>query len=103
VAQRIAIVGVIRSRSISSTLCRMLSGLRPSLMHPASRTASPSRRSTPRRRRTPPFDDNMPPSNATLTFLPATDGRSNGSGLSSLMTGVALLNSDHESVSQPES
>src|SRR5438477_11439713 len=70
----------------------MASGLRHSRMHDARRAASPSFFSTPRSRSTPASDDNSPPSNATLTFLRTTDGRSNGSRLSSLMTGVALLN-----------
>src|SRR4249920_2011511 len=70
----------------------MASGLRHSRMHDASRAASPSSFSTPRSRSTPASDDNSPPSNATMTFLRTTDGRSNASRVSSLMTGVALLN-----------
>src|SRR5256886_6399604 len=70
----------------------MRSRLRRSRMHEARRAASPSFFSTPRSTSTPASDDNWPPSNPTLSFLRATDGSSNGSKLSSLMTGVALLN-----------
>src|SRR5262245_35067492 len=70
----------------------MRSGLRRSRMHDARRAASPSVFSTPRSTSTPAFDESCPPSNPTLNFLRATDGRSNGRRVSSLMTGVALLN-----------
>ena len=36
-------------------------------------------------------DDSCPLSNPTLNFLRQADGRSNGSAISSFMTGVALL------------
>ena len=83
----------------------MRSGLRRSRMHDARRAASPSFFSTPRSTSTPASDESCPPSNPTLTFLWATDGRSNGSTVSSLMTDVALLilsmirsrNQNHES------
>src|SRR5260370_33519870 len=70
----------------------MRSGLRRSRMHDERRAASPSFFSTPRSTSTPASDESCPPSNPTLNFLPATDGRSNGRRVSSLMTGVALLN-----------
>src|SRR5579859_7853114 len=70
----------------------MRSGLRRSRMHAPRHAASPSFFSTPRNTSTPASDDSWPPSNPTLNFLRATDGRSNGSNVSSFMTGVALLN-----------
>src|SRR5258707_1249342 len=69
----------------------MRSGLRRSRMHDERRAASPSFFSTPRSRSTPASDESCPPSNPTLNFLRATDGRSNGRRVSSLMTDVALL------------
>src|SRR5271156_5609474 len=63
----------------------------------------PSRRSTPRSSNTPASDDSIPPSNATLTFLRATAGRSKGRSVSSSMTDVALLDRSRETASTPES
>src|SRR3977135_295998 len=66
--------------------------LPPERRHDARPAASPSFFSTPRSTSTPASDESCPPSNPTLNFLRATDGRSNGRRESSLMTGVALLN-----------
>src|SRR5271170_2763794 len=83
----------------------MRSGSRLSFRHDARRATIPSPLSTLRSTSTPASDDSIPPSNATLTFLRQTDGRSNASTVSLLMTGVALLsrqmkrsrNQNHES------
>ena len=48
-------------------------------------------RSTARNRTRPPFEEIRPPAKSQLTFLRCTAGRSNGSRLSSVMAGVALL------------
>src|SRR5208282_1658876 len=81
----------------------MRAGSRRSFRHAASRAAMLSRSSTPRRSNTPASDDSIPPSNATLTFLRATTGRSKDKSVSSPMTDVVLLDRSHETVSPPES
>ena len=55
----------------------------------ASLSAMPRRRSAAASSITPPSDVRRPPSNAALTFLRRTAGKSNGSRVSSDMAGVA--------------
>ena len=90
-------------RSISSSGCSMRSGLRRSRMHAASRAASPSFFSTPRSTSTPASHESCPPSNPTLNFLRATDGRSNGRKSIFAHDGCGAPQSIRELVLQPES
>jgi hypothetical protein len=50
---------------------------------------TPYLRSAWRRSSKPPLDDWLPPAKSTVSFLRRTDGRSNGSGVSSVIAAVA--------------
>ena len=100
VAQRVAIVGVLVARRDRKH--PQPKHLLKRVLDPLGLAPVPDARRKPRRQPELLLDTaqqkhagvrrQLPPSNATLTFLRATDGRSNGRRVSSLMTGVALLN-----------
>jgi hypothetical protein len=50
---------------------------------------TPYLRSAWRRSSKPPSDDWLPPAKSTVSFLRRTDGRPNGSGVSSVIAAVA--------------
>jgi hypothetical protein len=69
--------------TISNIACRIRPGSRRSGIASASRRQTPCLRSASRRSSTPPSDDWLPPANRRWSYLHRTDGRSNGSGVSS--------------------
>jgi hypothetical protein len=79
-----------RAITISNTSCRMRLASRSSGIASASRPHTPSPRSACRSSNRPPSEDWLPPSKSTVSFLHRTDGRSKGTGVSSVMAAVAV-------------
>ena len=78
-----------RARIMSAIVWAMCERSRRSGMQRAGGSATPKRRSAIDSSITPPSEESRPPSNAAVTFLPATAGNENSAIVSSVMAAVA--------------